>query len=325
MENKIIVTDELIAKYLTGNASPEEAMMLHEWQEGNGNKDYFDQFQSAWLSARPDKGDRVIDQANAWKKVSQRLVPASQKSYFLSRATLLKIAASVTIALIAGAILLLSISKEESIIQQMTQNTVENITLPDQSDVTLSRNARIEYQKEFKGSARELTLQGEAFFKVTPNKEKPFIIHTENADIKVIGTSFNVNSNNGDLEVSVVEGKVLVIADEGEQYIAAGNTAHIRASSPEIEVQHSVDLNTLGYATHRFFFKNTPLVEVFRDIEKSYPFSINVSDKAIENCKLTATFENASVENILSLVAETLDLVVTKNGQTFVLQGTGCP
>ena len=52
---------------------------------------------------------------------------------------------------------------------------------------------------------------------------------------------------------------------------------------------------------------------------------LNVSNKTIENCTFTGTFEDASVEDILSMAAESLNLVVTKDGQTFVLQGKGCP
>jgi transmembrane sensor len=127
------------------------------------------------------------------------------------------------------------------------------------------------------------------------------------------------------LEVSVVEGKVLISSHGKEEYLSAGQTANLSTVTENIEVKNAVDINSMGYATHHFQFKNTSLADVFQSIEKSYPCSIEVSNKTIENCRLNATFEEDSVENILSLIAKTLDLSVTKDGQTFVLQGKGCP
>ena len=326
MEKEIEITDELIARYLTGETSPEEAIALQEWQEQNENQKYYKKFESAWHDAYPAKRPRLINKEIAWEKVSHQLsLQGKEKSFFVTYGSTLKIAASIIFILGLSAIAFFSMKENNSMVEQITQRNIERVQLPDQSTAILSRDTKIIYQNEFKGKTRELTLEGEAFFKITPNKNKPFIIHTQTADIMVVGTSFNVISHNGQLEVSVVEGKVLILSNGKEEYLEAGHTGYIKTETETVEIKNSVDVNTIGYATHQFLFKKTPLAEVFQTIEKSYPYSINVSDKAIENCKLTATFENASVEDILSMVAETLDLAVTKDGQTFVLRGKGCP
>jgi transmembrane sensor len=323
MEKEIVITDELIARYLAGDASPEEAIALQEWQQSDHNQKYYGEFEATWNSSYPAKSKRAVDKEAAWNKVSTELFSGSKsKSSFF---TPLKIAASVILILSVGAITFFLTNSKASLVEQITEKDIERIQLPDQSVATLNRNTKIVYEKEFKGNTRELTLEGEAFFKVTPDKDKPFIIHTSAADIKVVGTSFNVISHDGQLEVSVVEGKVLILSNGKKEYIQTGYSAIVKAETESIEVKNAVDVNAMGYATHRFQFKGMPLAAVFQTLEKSYSYSINVSDKAIENCKFTGTFEDASVENILSFVAESLDLAVTKDGQTFVLQGKGCP
>jgi len=325
MEKEIEITDELIAKYLTGEASPEEAIALQEWQTQKENKKYYVDFESAWYKSYPGKASRFVNKEIAWESVKTQLPKGNEKSFYKSYGTLLKIAASITLILGLGLVAFFPKNDPTPAIEQVTQNTIERIELPDASVATLSRDTKITYKNEFKGKSREVTLEGEAFFKVTPDTNKPFIIHTAQADIKVVGTSFNVISHNGELEVSVVEGRVVILSNSKEKYLEAGQTALIEKSTESIEVKNAIDINRIGYATHRFLFKNTPLAEVFQTIEKSYPYSINVSDRAIENCMFTGTFEDASVEDILSMAAESLNLVVTKDGQTFVLQGKGCP
>ncbi len=329
MEKEKEITDELIGKYITGNATPEEAIALHEWMEQADNEQYYRDFESAWNAMNGQKKIRTSDKIPGWNKVAEQLPRQVKIKSFYSNRMFLRAAAALVIILITSAIAFYFSKQSIPPVEQITHKTIEQIELPDQSLVTMSKESKIVYQSEFNGNTRELTLEGEAFFKITPDKNKPFIIHTPSADIKVVGTSFNVISRNGQLEVSVVEGKVLVqsTGKQGaeEKYLEAGSSGTINKSTQSIEIKNSVNVNEMGYATHLFLFKNTSLAEVFRTIENQTPYSITISNKAIENCKLTATFENASVENILSLVAETLDLAVTKDGQTFVLQGRGCP
>ena len=82
--------------------------------------------------------------------------------------------------------------------------------MPDGSVITVNKNSTLSYPSEFKGKTREVALNGEAFFKVTPNKEKPFIIHVNDVTVRVVGTSFNIRSEKGKTEVIVETGIVQV-------------------------------------------------------------------------------------------------------------------
>ncbi len=146
---------------------------------------------------------------------------------------IMQIAASAFILLGAGfgAYFLLS-GREVPQVTHVTHQLPEERTLPDQTHVTLNRHSKIQYARDFAGKLREVTLSGEAFFKVTKDAGKPFIVHTPMANVKVVGTAFNVAEGHGELEVSVSEGKVLVMTDHDSIYLQA-RTYRCDSSRPE--------------------------------------------------------------------------------------------
>lgn len=333
-EQTIEITDELIARYLSGEASPEEAMALHSWLGQRGHRAHFEKLETTWHLAYPQKTPRPVDRAAGWQTLqtnisgrrSMAFPEKHQEPTEYRFRMVLQIAASFLILLGAGlaAYVLLS-DKAVPQVTHVTHQLPEEAILPDASRAVLNRNSKLHYAQDFRGRLREVTLSGEAFFKVTKDKNKPFVVHTPIADIKVVGTAFNVSEGHGELEVSVSEGKVLVITDHDSSYLEPGHTGIIRPGINPISVTPAADANTWGYATHSFTFKNTPLKDVFRYLEKSYPCSIELRNRTVANCRLNATFEHDSAENIIRLIAETLDLTVTQNGQVFLLDGKGCP
>jgi ferric-dicitrate binding protein FerR (iron transport regulator) len=160
---------------------------------------------------------------------------------------------------------------------------------------------------------------------VAENKSKPFIVHTTLADIKVVGTEFNVISTGTELTVSVLRGRVIVIAEGKSDTLTVGEMARIQPGFQGVKKGKAGNPNDLAYATHTLIFNDVSLGEVFRSIEKSYPYVIDVLNKDIENCKLTGTFERATADKILAIIAETLNLTVTKNDNHFTIEGKGCP
>lgn len=326
-ENEIPVNDELIVRYLTGEAGPEEAMALEDWLRTTENRAYFESLQSVWRKTFPLKEARPADKEKVWNAMQNQIKKTetpkgSSKPFSLY----LKIAATVLILIITGSLVYFlhrnyNFSNPVSI---NTTNELREMVLPDKSQVVLNRNSTITFDEKFKGKTREVHFTGEGFFAITPNLEKPFIIHTKLADIKVVGTSFNIAETNEAIQVSLVEGKVMVITPLDTVTIEKGQTATVKAGEPAILEQNSGDPNNWAYATRKFSFKNTRLSEVFRCIEKSFPYTIAVHNKAIENCRLTANFDNTSADYMMSLIAETLDLSVTKNNNEFILEGNGC-
>jgi len=327
-ENEILINDELIVKYLTGEADPEEAIALQGWLESPDNRAYFDSFQAIWERTYPSKNLQPPNRQKVWNALQQQLGNGTPeiKNQTTIFNPFFKIAASLLILITAATLVYFftkgyNFSKPISI---YSGNELREMVLPDSSQVVLSRNSTITYDEQFKGNWREVSFSGEAFFNVKQNQDKPFVIHTKLADITVVGTSFNIAQSKDKLEVSVTEGKVMVITPQDSAYIESGYSAIVNAGVAIIAENNFNDTNNWAYATRKFNFKNTRLHDVFRCIEKSFPFTIDVRNKAIENCRLTANFENTSADYMVSLIAETLNLSVTKNDHVFILEGNGC-
>ncbi|HZY82706.1 MAG TPA: FecR domain-containing protein [Cyclobacteriaceae bacterium] len=316
-ENDLMVNDDLIAKYLSGAATPEEAIALHDWMTTPENKRHFRELESAWNAANPSKKMPPINKMEAWEKIQPR---AKERSLFSPQ--LIGIAATVVLAVVAS-LMYFSDGLSDTTVM-LTADTTKSITLHDESRVTMYRNSSLEIPEKFKGSTREVTLaKGEAYFDVTKNVTKPFIVHAGFADIRVVGTEFNVTVKNDEVVVAVNEGRVLFYTANDSVYIDAGTAASLRPSAPATTID--VDANTWAYASRKLVFKDTPMHEVIGIIEKTYGRTIQPSNDSVKNCKLTARFNDEPVEKIVLLIAESLNLKLTKNGQVFILEGESCP
>ena len=123
-----------------------------------------------------------------------------------------------------------------------------DIQLPDGSKVWLNSGSSLKYDKQFGKELREVVLSGEAFFDVVRNAEKPFIIHTTNMDIKVLGTRFNVKSyaNDKQSEASLIHGSIEVfIKKEGLKKI-------LSEPNHKIVVMNDQEIKYIHIAENRF-------------------------------------------------------------------------
>jgi ferric-dicitrate binding protein FerR (iron transport regulator) len=329
-ENNIVISDELIVRYLVGEAAPEEAMALDDWLVDPANRLHFERIESVWYATLPRKQFHDVRSREAWSKVTleiKRSIPSKKpKSFILLSRPALQIAATMALFITISIAVYYAWNTKGEDINVSTAGSLRSVDFPDRSTAILYHNSEIKYHVSFEDEQREVSLlKGEAFFTIAPDKEKPFIIHTSVADIRVLGTSFNVSLNDDRIEIGVYEGKVMVISPNDTVYLEAGSTGIVQAGKSAIHTRKSVNPNAWGYATRRFVFKDTPLKEVISSLEKAYPNTIRVRNKNINNCNLTVTFDNVSAEKMVDLIAETLNLSVTKNDSMFILEGEGCP
>ena len=326
MEKRIIINDQLITKYLSGEAMPEEAMALHNWIAIPENKRYFEKFEAVWQMTNPIKKQDLVNKHEDWILLNRRTTKILRLSSLrinltVSNRLFLKTAAALFAGLMLSAVAY-SVFKKADV---YTENNIETFRLPDKSEITLNQNTKLKYSKRFGTHQREVYFSGEAFFRVKTDSTKPFIIHTDLANIMVKGTSFNVIVTDKRLEASVSEGEIMVYTRFDSCFVHAGQSAVVYADLKRINSGIPANVNNWGYATHKFEFKNTPLKDVFFYFSKAYSDSIQIRNENINNCKITTVFDNNSVEYMLTLIAETLDLKLMKNDDIFVLEGKGCP
>jgi len=195
----------------------------------------------------------------------------------------------------------------------------QTYVLPDGSQVTLNHNTTLKYPKKFDGKIREVKLKGEAFFNVERMPEKPFIVETNDASVKVLGTSFNVNAypQSKKVEVYVETGKVAMHNKQNENNIVlltAGDKATLEKNSDQIVKKAVLQNNYLAWKTRKIFFESASLSEVIETLEHTFGLTLNITDDVDQNQTITATFNQQEPDYILDVVALTLQLDIKKDG-----------
>ena len=201
--------------------------------------------------------------------------------------------------------------------------------LPDGTVVSLNRGSTIEYPKHFRGKTREIKLKGEAYFAIKHDEKSKFVIATGNVRIEDIGTSFYVNTNKADgmMEVILTEGEASVYFDDnpsGQVFILPGEKVDIRMMENHIEKSINQDVNYLAWKTKRLIFSDNTLSEVVAVLNKVYHSDIRLSGANMNNCRLTAIFDNQSLESVFNVIKSTLNVSIISNGSTFEISGNEC-
>ena len=209
-----------------------------------------------------------------------------------------------------------------------TDKVVNMIGLPDGTFVSLNTNTRITYPKKFVGNLREVSIEGEAFFEVKPDKNKPFVIHAGKAQIKVLGTSFCVNAypEAKQVEVIVQTGKVQVLnkaaepAQTNELILVPGDKGTLVYASNSLQKTSNQDVNFIAWKTRNLIFKATSLNEVIRNLEKVYNVKISLADPRLNDLLLTAQFNDYPLDFILKVIENTFQLEVQGSNGQYVLK-----
>ena len=201
--------------YLSNNVERDDGNKLIKWKEGSDrNSLEFQKTEKIWTVAG-QVSKYNIDVESAWNKVNSkadiRPVSSNKSILRISVAYILRIAAVVVFGLIAWYTTQFFMNEKTF----TAGDKLVQLALNDGLQVALNRETQLKYPEKFNGNLREVYLNGEAYFEVAKNPKKPFIIHAADACIMVIGTSFNINSNNnGNVELIVNSG-VVVFGKEG--------------------------------------------------------------------------------------------------------------
>lgn len=268
----------------------------------------------------------------AWEKVESRIHNQTSPGRTIIRRLISSRLYRTVAAALIGAVLLISgyqlfYTAPASLAMleiKATDQILNTCTLPDGTLVSLNNNTKIKYPKRFGRKTREVSIEGEAFFEVKPNKRKPFIIHAGNAQIKVLGTSFNVSAypETKLVEVIVETGKVQVLnkmteaKQTNELILTPGDKGTLVYSSNSLLKTTNQNPNFLAWKTRNLIFKATSLDEVIENLEKVYKVNIRLNDPKLNGLLLTAQFNNYSLEFILRVIETTFQIEAQKvNGQ----------
>ncbi|PWV56046.1 FecR family protein [Chitinophaga sp. S165] len=180
------------------------------------------------------------------------------------------------------------------------------LLLSDGTEVWLNATSKLRFPFSFPGNKREVYLDGEAFFQVAKDDSKPFIVHTEQTDIQVLGTSFNVNAyNDGITKTALVSGSVVAKADGKEVRLRPGQEA-VYKTDKGYDVRSFDESEVLAWMKGVYVFHNTSLLEIAHVIERWYGVQVVFDNKELSGKRFTGGLEKLQR---LDYFLETLELI----------------
>ncbi|MDR1414486.1 MAG: FecR domain-containing protein [Odoribacteraceae bacterium] len=181
------------------------------------------------------------------------------------------------------------------------------VTLADGTRVYLNAESSLTFPTAFAADAREVTLEGEAFFKVSPDASRPFTVRSAGVEVRVLGTSFNLRAyeNERSVAATLVEGKVALAGGGGEWQIAPGEQASYVKATGECRVR-PVDVNLYtAWQSGKFVFKNERLEDILSYLSRWYGFKYAFVDQASRDVVIGASLNRyADMEPIIRILRE---------------------
>lgn len=203
------------------------------------------------------------------------------------------------------------------------------ITLQDGTKVWINADSRLEYSNNFlSGETRDVYLQGEAYFDVTPDKSRPFIVHVQDVQIKVLGTAFNVKGYHGEhkVEATLVHGKISLSGASADNVtLAANQRAVFLTEKKRLLVEHNVETdNYTSWRNGVLVFEDQPFYEILPILERTFNVNIHTDQASSLDCRFTAKINNMSLAEVLELFGTSDKIGYTVYANEVYLTGSFC-
>lgn len=304
--NKQINKTQLL-NFLNGNCNEEEAVVINQFLKTSAGQNLLnDLLNEHWAFAEDSKVDqfKLVEWKKEWSlKYKEDSIEAPVKSKRISLIQFFRYAAVFTALVLGIGIYTVVNKKKESVlvessllVQKNPLGSRSHFILNDGTHIYLGPGSSLSYPAKFSGSKREVILKGEAYFEVAKNKEKPFIIYTENLRTQVLGTTFKVTSfKDNPIMVSVTTGRVRVDKIDGNniQELAILHPGEQVSYNKKSEVQKSnFDVESIkNWKKGQLVFNGTPLAELTNQISRWYNISISINTAALKQIPITVTLD----------------------------------
>ncbi|MDN5211335.1 FecR domain-containing protein [Fulvivirgaceae bacterium BMA12] len=323
MNNEINI--DILIKYLSGRLDPSEAEQVSRWIEASDeNHDSFQALKQAWeqqdlpshefsseeieRSWQTVRGETIVKTDNPTADVS----PGKHITIF---PLLRKIAAVLIVGLAVGygVKTYIDVQKQPEHLVQTNETGKREVLLADGTKVWLNKLSSLGYDDNVNTAERVVYLKGEAYFEVAKDPERPFIIHSGDMAVQVLGTSFNVDNRTteGKQLVTVTSGKVAVY-DQNDAVnrveLIKGEVAEFEKTAKRITKSDNQNLNFLAWKTGELTFKNSSLQSTLFTLADHFDVRFELPTEISDGYRFNASFDNQPLEEILLVMEISLGL-----------------
>lgn len=311
--------EEILKKVLSGTLSGEERKSISEQDPvmRHLKKQWDDPAND--LSLSPSAQKRLLDRIT--KQISNPKTVMLRWKYF-------GVAASLAILVSLGYWFAGNSQADPQIVYVVSagRQSMEAFYLPDGSHVSLNAGSKLTYPEHFSGKNREISLSGQAFFKVHLDPQHPFIVKTKTMDVKALGTSFEVFTvdSTSYTEMILTDGAVEVSTKrekgDGDVYLVKPDEKLVYEMNGEAKIE-KVDAKQYSswYRGGKPSFKNEKLAMILPRLESWYGVHIDCPEEVAEKYSFTFSIHNESVELLLNIISKSSPVAYQRREGAFVL------
>lgn len=305
---------DLIVSKLKQELTAEEDRQLAEWLSNEGNREVFDELHQMWQKVQARAASYTPDKNKYWAELSKRMdarkAASLPKEKILSFTHLRRYAAVACVLLVAAfsACLYIGVQLGRPALGEQVYSNLggkSRAQLPDGTEVWLHANTTLAYSTDYKSEERLVNVKGEAYFDVTHDKEKPFIVQTDGMRVVVHGTKFNVEAfpESENTFVSLIEGSVSLETDMEKRFLVPGETATFNKHSRQLHIEKG-DVDFMrSWANEHVVFNKKSLGYVCQYLSKWYNVKINVAPELADKYLYTFTLRNETLEEIMRIMS----------------------
>lgn len=299
--------EELLVRYCEGKVTEEESVKVKRWMKASPeNRRMAQRINRLCLAADTMELQEEIDVTRAFRKVRRYGLTSRlrQSAKWMQRA------AAVLFLPLLGLWLLqqFDVWKEQpQLVEAHTHPGMSSsLTLPDGTKVWLNSASTLTYPDSFSGDTRRVTLKGEAYFEVSKDPKRKFIVSApHNTKIEVVGTHFNLEAYEEEQKVMVTltEGKINFVYSTGDRVkgvsMSPGNKVIYQAETGEIKMFATSGVSETGWTQGKIILENTSLEESLRLLGKHFHADFVVTNSKLKEYSFTGVFANQSLERVL--------------------------
>lgn len=237
-------------------------------------------------------------------------------------------AAAVTVAVVA-AVSFWNVNKDAAEKMQVASSgdsLNQKILLPDGSMVWLNQHSELLYPERFNGPERHVTLQGEAFFEVTKDPSKPFVVEAGGCSTRVLGTSFNVRAKTEEstTEIVLVSGRVRVESAKEQVEIVPGQAVLYQKTTQALQRIDQAPAASTTWHTGELLFQNTPLQTALAQLSRLHGQNFSLENQAMASCGYSAFFPKNDLNAVLANLEAVFGFKIVKSTDGYRLLGGRC-
>jgi transmembrane sensor len=325
--------EDLMIDYLSGTISEKDQQHLSELLKSNRDiKMRFDEMlKIRAMSYVPDiESQKHSNYHKILEQINDMPTFNSSHSWFSNFRNIAAIIALVISVSVASYYIYSDISSPaDTAFQYETFSPIGSqtkIILPDSTVVWLNSGSSLKYNRAFSKKNREVTLIGEGYFEVAKNKSKPFYVHTDSLDVRVLGTTFNVKAYNDDVNVIVnlIEGSVDVSLpksnNEGSLLMKPNERIVFNKQTKKIESSEVDAYRSAQWTTGKLCFVDATLEQISKDLERKYYVKIQIANDKIKNELFSGSLNlNLSLIEVLSYIDVDKKFIVNQSNDTIYI------